>query len=174
VATHYYYHHYVLLLVFARLLLIEEHRFELTLCVSGGSSISSSPLTRRWRQFVSQSYSSQQVDLLRWPHDRIVIWHTQSQSPYAAFTRCYYARVIQLPRMRAQTFHGSRIMVVATPFTVRCVELSITYMKHVRAHPRNFTRSSLLVSCLRRFRDYTALHSHEKISLIQNINRKGY
>jgi hypothetical protein len=43
----------------------------------------------------------------------------------AAFTRCKLARVSQVPGMRAQKFHASRTMEVASRFKVKPVELFI-------------------------------------------------
>jgi hypothetical protein len=53
--------------------------------------------------------------------------------------------------MRAQTFCASIIMEVATCFEVQPVELSITCMKPLRAHPRHMTRASKLASCIHGF-----------------------
>jgi hypothetical protein len=42
-------------------------------------------------------------------------------------------------------------MEVATHFKVQPVELSIPYMKHLRAQPQDLTRTSQLASCKRGF-----------------------
>jgi hypothetical protein len=42
-------------------------------------------------------------------------------------------------------------MEVVTHFKVQLVELSTPYMKHLRAHPRDLTRTSQLASCKRSF-----------------------
>jgi hypothetical protein len=52
-----------------------------------------------------------------------------------------------VPVMRAQMFHASSIMKVATSFKVQPVELSITCMKSPPRHPRDLTQSSQVASC---------------------------
>jgi len=48
--------------------------------------------------------------------------------------------------MRAQKFHAIRIIKVAIRFKFQQIELSITCMKRLRAHPWDFTCASKLAS----------------------------
>jgi hypothetical protein len=67
----------------------------------------------------------------------------------AEFTRFKFARASHVPGMRAQTFHASRVMEVATRFKAKPVEFSTTCMKRLRSHPLHLTRASQLALCKR-------------------------
>jgi hypothetical protein len=54
--------------------------------------------------------------------------------------------------MHTQEFQANRMMEVATRFKIQPVELSITCMKRLRAHPRVLTRASQLASWIRGYR----------------------
>jgi hypothetical protein len=54
-----------------------------------------------------------------------------------------------MPGMRARTFNAGEIIAVATRFKVQAVELSITWTKRLRAHPRDLTLASHLAACKR-------------------------
>jgi hypothetical protein len=81
---------------------------------------------------------------------RQALWHLAQFVIKAVFTRCKFSPASQAQGMRARTFHVSRIMEVATRFRVKPVELFISGMKRLRAHPRHLTRASKLASCKRR------------------------
>jgi hypothetical protein len=65
----------------------------------------------------------------------------------AAFIRWKFARASQVPGMRTQTFHASRIMEVTARFKVQPVVPSITCMKRLPAHLRDLTRAREFASC---------------------------
>jgi hypothetical protein len=61
------------------------------------------------------------------------------------------------------------VMEQATSFKIKPVELSVTYMKRLCAHPRDLTRASQLTSCKRGFNDLlNQKRTQQAVSFVSN------
>lgn len=66
--------------------------------------------------------------------------------PNAAFTIYKLARARQLPGIREQKFQASRVMQVTHRLKVQSVEVSVTWIKLLRALPQEFPASQIASS----------------------------